>query len=113
SDLHLIDAFDIGELLLAHALARNAEHVGREINAGNGEMRRIARQRNAGAYAHFKQLSGATIDNVDGALATGIGDGTEGEVINGRPSRIGLDDRLFVYPRKSTQDAAPRLLQLG
>jgi hypothetical protein len=110
--IHLVDARNVGEALFPDALPRDAQHVGGQIDPGDRQMRRITGQRDTCTDTDLQQRAFALIDDIDGALAPRIGDGTEGKIVNRRPARICLDDRLFVDPDDPVQNTAPRLFTL-
>src|SRR5262245_17235806 len=90
---------DIGQSEFGHTLPRLAQHGFRDVDAAKTIRGRIVRKRYAGADANLEDAPADAFGGRDRSLPTALENSTEYEIIDWRPPRIGLGDRLFVESR--------------
>src|SRR5262245_20941113 len=90
---------DVAELLARNLAARLRQHLGREIDAGDGEMAAIAGEREPGAHADLEHPALPPVDNLHGMLASGLGHEPESEIIDWRPAAIGMTHGINIHNR--------------
>ncbi len=99
--VHHRQALDVAQAELDHALLGLAQHRLRQVDADDAVDGGIVRQRYAGADPDLENATADLFGGDDGGLPAALEHRTKNQVIDRRPARIGLGDRLFVqlYPR--------------
>src|SRR5512143_1233608 len=70
-------------------------------------MSAVARQRQTRANADLEHAALAAIDDLDRMLASGLGNLAEGEIIDRRPTAIGVAHGAYVHNRCSRGQGYP------
>src|SRR5262249_30261840 len=94
--VHDPKSLDVGEAELDDALLRFAQHGLGDVAAEEAVGARMVRERYAGADPHLEDAAADTFGGGDRGVAATLEDRAEHEIINRRPARIGLGDRLLV-----------------
>src|SRR5713101_51385 len=113
--IHHGKRIDMHELVLDHALVRLAQHRLGIVDADDAVGGRIIRERNAGADADVEDAPADALGRRDRGLAAGVEHRAEDEIVDRRPTRIGLRDRAdidFVRHRPFTRGLAALPLPL-
>src|SRR5262245_19538879 len=90
---------DVAEVLARNLAARLRQHLGREIDAGDGEVAAIAGEREPGAHADLEHPALPPVDDLHGVLASGLGHESEREIIDWRPAAIGMTHGIDIHNR--------------
>ncbi|MGY4285878.1 hypothetical protein ACVWXO_005098 [Bradyrhizobium sp. LM2.7] len=91
--VHHREALDVLQLAVGDALARLVEHRFRNVGAEDAQMRRVHRQRDAGADADLEHAAADLVGGRDRRLPALGEHASEHEVVDRRPAVIGLLDR--------------------
>src|SRR5499433_675992 len=94
--VHDPKSLDVGEPELDDALLCLAQHGLGDVDAAKAVGARIVRQRYAGADPHLEDASADAFGGGDRGVAATLENRAEHEIINRRPARIRLGDRLLV-----------------
>src|SRR5215469_12109735 len=90
---------DIGEPELDDALLCLAQHGLGDVDAAKAVAAGIVRQRYAGTDSHLEDASADTFGGGDRGMTAALENRAEHEIIDRRPARVGLGDRLLVELR--------------
>src|SRR5712692_6481989 len=94
--IHHGKRINMHELVLDHALVRLAQHRLGIVDADDAVGGRIIRERNAGADADVEDAPADALGRRDRGLAAGVEHRAEDEIVDRRPTRIGLRDRADI-----------------
>ena len=94
--IHDREPLDVVEAQSRHPLARLAQHRRRDIDAVYRIAARVSGERKSGADADLQDTATDAFCCGDRRAATGPEHGTEYQIIDRRPSPVGLHDRVFV-----------------
>ena len=102
------EALDVAEPELDDPLLRLAQHRLGDVDAAQPVGARIVRQRDAGSDADFEDAAADALGGGDRRLAPALEHRAENQVVDRRPARIGLGDRVLVEfgPRYAVHDAS-------
>ena len=94
--VHHPESLDIGQAELGDPLLRLAQHRLGNVDAANAAGARIIRQRDAGADADLEDAAADAFGGGDRGLPAALEHRAEHEIIDRRPARIGLGNRVLV-----------------
>src|SRR5262249_24763088 len=94
--VHDPKSLDIGQPELVDALLRLAQHGLGNVDAAKTVGAGIVRQRYAGADSHLEDAYADAFGGGDRCMAAALENRAERELIDCRPRRVGLGDRLLV-----------------
>ena len=90
------------------------EHLRREVDAGDLELRPIVPERQPGPDPDLENAAAAPVDVLDGPAAAAAADRAEGPVVDRRPAAVGCGDGLDVHrltPRRLRRRRATAAVQ--
>jgi len=94
--VHHRQRLDMGEPMHEHPLVRLAQHRLAVVDTHDPLRGRIIGQRNTGADADVEDAPADALGRGDRSLAAGVENRAEDEIVDRRPARIGLRDRVDV-----------------
>jgi hypothetical protein len=94
--IHHRQRVDMGEIVLGDPLMRLAQHRLAVVDADDAVLRRIVGQRNAGTDPDIEDAPADALGRRDRGLAAGVEHPAEHEIVDRRPARIGLRNRVDV-----------------
>jgi hypothetical protein len=88
--VHLVQPLDVGQLAPSHAHAGLLQHLARQIDPSHTDVRRIQRQRQSRADAHFEHaLAGSAFERAHHRLSAGLQHRAEQRVVDIRVPPVG------------------------
>ena len=90
------ERLDVPKPKLVHPLLRLAQHRFGDVDAVQADIGRIVGQGDSGPHTDFEDTAADALRGGDGGVAAMLENRAENEVIDRRPSRISLGNRLFV-----------------